>query len=265
MSIGQFSRLTRLSVRMLRHYDLHGVLTPAEVDEWTGHRRYHLDQAERAVHIRQLRDVGFGVSAIGALLRADRPATARALDQQRHELLRELRIAQQRVDLITSLIEGESTMSFTLSEAQITTRPAMTLIALRGIIPDYQSEGQLWARFTPELHRQGIEPIGPGGVLENQDHFQETDVDCSVWVPVATSASCVAPLEKLELPSTEVVEVQLTGDYRYIGEAVSSIIAACQRQGLQTAGPAYNIYLTDPSQTPTEENLTRVGIPVRRS
>lgn len=32
MSIGRFSALTRLSVRMLRHYDSHGVLVPADID-----------------------------------------------------------------------------------------------------------------------------------------------------------------------------------------------------------------------------------------
>lgn len=33
LSIGEFSSLARLSVRMLRHYDAHGVLVPAR--RWT--------------------------------------------------------------------------------------------------------------------------------------------------------------------------------------------------------------------------------------
>ncbi len=36
--IGEFSKLTQVSVRMLRYYDETGILTPAEVDKWTGHR-----------------------------------------------------------------------------------------------------------------------------------------------------------------------------------------------------------------------------------
>ena len=40
MSIGRFSSLSQLSVRMLRHYDANGVLVPAHIDEWTGYRRY---------------------------------------------------------------------------------------------------------------------------------------------------------------------------------------------------------------------------------
>ena len=36
--IGEFSKLTQVSVRMLRYYDEAGLLKPAEVDRWTGHR-----------------------------------------------------------------------------------------------------------------------------------------------------------------------------------------------------------------------------------
>ena len=69
-SIGEFAALGRVSVRMLRHYDATGVLVPAAVDPWTGYRHYSPDQLPDATDIRTLRDVGFNVSAISALLAA---------------------------------------------------------------------------------------------------------------------------------------------------------------------------------------------------
>lgn len=41
--IGEFSKLAQVSVRMLRYYDEAGLLKPAEVDPWTGHRLYSPD------------------------------------------------------------------------------------------------------------------------------------------------------------------------------------------------------------------------------
>ncbi|MGO1317175.1 MAG: MerR family transcriptional regulator, partial [Cellulomonadaceae bacterium] len=70
MTIGRFSSLSRLSVRMLRHYDSHGVLVPADIDPSSGYRRYAPHQLADAADIRNLRDVGFGVSAIAILLAA---------------------------------------------------------------------------------------------------------------------------------------------------------------------------------------------------
>ena len=40
LKIGEFSKLSRVSVRMLRHYDEVGLLAPSEVDPMTGYRYY---------------------------------------------------------------------------------------------------------------------------------------------------------------------------------------------------------------------------------
>ena len=40
LKIGYFSKLSRISIRMLRHYDEIGLLKPAEIDPFTGYRYY---------------------------------------------------------------------------------------------------------------------------------------------------------------------------------------------------------------------------------
>ena len=49
LSIGRFARLTGLTVKALRHYDVQGLLSPAHVDDWTGYRYYTADQAGEAI------------------------------------------------------------------------------------------------------------------------------------------------------------------------------------------------------------------------
>ena len=44
LKIGEFSKLSRVSVRMLRHYDEIGLLKPAEIDRFTDYRYYREDQ-----------------------------------------------------------------------------------------------------------------------------------------------------------------------------------------------------------------------------
>ena len=36
--IGEFSKLTQVSIRMLRYYDEMGLLKPSQVDPWTNYR-----------------------------------------------------------------------------------------------------------------------------------------------------------------------------------------------------------------------------------
>ena len=44
LKIGEFSKLSRVSVRMLRHYDDIGLLTPAYIDHFTDYRYYSESQ-----------------------------------------------------------------------------------------------------------------------------------------------------------------------------------------------------------------------------
>ncbi len=44
LKIGEFSKLSRVSIRMLRHYDDIGLLKPAEIDNFTGYRYYREEQ-----------------------------------------------------------------------------------------------------------------------------------------------------------------------------------------------------------------------------
>ena len=45
LKIGEFSKLSRISIRMLRHYDEIGLLKPAEIDRFTDYRYYMYFQA----------------------------------------------------------------------------------------------------------------------------------------------------------------------------------------------------------------------------
>ena len=69
LKIGEFSKLSRVSVRMLRHYDEVGLLAPSEVDPMTGYRYYSERQLIAAGRIAALRALGFGLSDTRELLR----------------------------------------------------------------------------------------------------------------------------------------------------------------------------------------------------
>ncbi|GFG67219.1 hypothetical protein MKUB_47090 [Mycobacterium kubicae] len=68
LSIGDFSRMTQLSVKTLRHYHDVGLLQPHRVDPVTGYRYYASDQVPTAQVIRRLRDLGMPVADVRAVL-----------------------------------------------------------------------------------------------------------------------------------------------------------------------------------------------------
>src|SRR5882757_4322047 len=67
-AIGEFAWHGRVSVRMLRHYDAIGLLTPAHVDPATGYRSYQAAQLAELNRIVALKDLGFTLEQVRAML-----------------------------------------------------------------------------------------------------------------------------------------------------------------------------------------------------
>src|SRR5580693_2483652 len=72
LTIGDFSRATHLSAKMLRHYHEVGLLEPAEVDVDSGYRRYAAEQIVTAQIIRRFRDLEMPLEDIHVVLQARR-------------------------------------------------------------------------------------------------------------------------------------------------------------------------------------------------
>ena len=75
ISIGEFARRTRLSLKALRLYDDRGVLVPSRVDQTSGYRYYDTAQLEQARLVVMLRQLQMPLAAIKELLARD-PADA---------------------------------------------------------------------------------------------------------------------------------------------------------------------------------------------
>mgnify|MGYP000844853752 FL=1 len=69
LKIGIFSKLSRISIRMLRHYDEIGLLVPEYTDRFTGYRYYSEEQLLAANRINALKEMGFSLSVISEILK----------------------------------------------------------------------------------------------------------------------------------------------------------------------------------------------------
>jgi DNA-binding transcriptional MerR regulator len=68
LTIGEFSKFCRVTIKTLRHYDKLGLLAPKEVDEWTHYRYYHVSQMQQLNAILRLKNLGFSLEEIRELL-----------------------------------------------------------------------------------------------------------------------------------------------------------------------------------------------------
>jgi DNA-binding transcriptional MerR regulator len=69
MQIGDFSKLSLVSVKALRYYDEIGLLKPERVDEFSGYRYYSAAQLPQLNRIVTLKNMGLSLDEIAKLLR----------------------------------------------------------------------------------------------------------------------------------------------------------------------------------------------------
>ena len=263
--IGEFSTLTRLSVRMLRYYDANGVLSPATIDDFTGHRFYASLQVRDATLIRQLRDVGFSVSAIAALLpqRDDPEALGRALAVQRDQLVADAEAVRHRIAEIDRLI-SHTTRRATMADITVTTHPAQLVAALRTKIDTYADEHKAWVKFMETFTAQGLTYTGePCGATFHDPEYRDSDIDIEIWEPVAPGAAASEPLVIRKLPEQRVAVAAFRGGYDQFGPVNEELAEYITRSGLKITGPMYNRYIVGPVQVQDPaQYLTEVCVPV---
>ncbi|HAX40261.1 MAG TPA: MerR family transcriptional regulator, partial [Clostridiales bacterium] len=157
--IGEFSQFVRVSPRMLRHYEKCGLISPAKTDPFTGYRQYSAAQIPQIGRIAALRDVGFSIEEIREILPRmdesafldkwfrDKSIELRAVIEANHERLTKLM-------LMSGELRKEKTIM--LYEVELKKLEAVKVLALRGIIPQYNQESMLWEKLGMYIAQNNI-------------------------------------------------------------------------------------------------------------
>jgi len=133
LKIGEFSRLSQVTVKTLHHYDEIGLLVPAHIDKWTSHRYYSVDQLPRIHRIMALKGLGLSLEQIGLMLseRLDSQQVRGMLRLKQNEIQQHLREEQAQlaqVEFRLRMLEMEENMpELEVTVKQIAPVRALTL------------------------------------------------------------------------------------------------------------------------------------------
>ncbi|UQW99772.1 MerR family transcriptional regulator [Streptomyces sp. RerS4] len=196
-TIGDFAKHGRVSVRMLRHYDAIGLLRPARVDPVSGYRSYEAGQLARLNRVIALKDLGFTLEQVGAILdeRVGAEELRGMLRLRRAELESAVAEATARlagVETRLRTIESEGTMP--TDEIVVKSLPPVRLAELRGIADSYAPQdigpviGPLYDDLCGRVEAAGVVPTGPGlAYYEDAPDGPPGSVLVHAGIPVASA------------------------------------------------------------------------------
>ena len=264
--IGEFSKLTQVSVRMLRYYDEAGLLKPAEVDRWTGHRLYSVEQIPRLDRIRYLRDSGFQVSEIALALEMDDHALLAALDKKCLEIEQAIQKEQERllkIAVAKEEIQGsKSELHYHISMKSI---PACQVLSLRRTVPTYYSEGDLWKELSAFAEKEEIEISSDTFTIYHDTEYREQDVDMEICAPVKKAGENREPFcFRMTEAVPAMASTMVYGEFSNIKEAYLAFAKWLQKNSnYQMSAPVRQIVHRGPwNENAPAKYLTELQIPV---
>ena len=268
LKIGEFSRLSRISIRMLRHYDEMGLLTPDHVDEQTGYRYYQERQLTDAGRIISLRDVGIGVQAIAEAIAGDEAALERVLRFRRTQLLSQSQAIDEQLTRLESALRRIGKDVFEMNyEVTCKTLPQRYVASVRDVLPSYYEEGRLWhtlMKETAPLRLQVAEPCCTLGIYHDTD-YRERDVDVEVQMSVKGTYEDTEHVKFKTVPPILMASATYTGSYEKVNEVNAAVAAWVRDNGYEFDGLSFCIYHVSPHETQNPDELvTEVCYPVRK-
>lgn len=271
LKIGDFSKLSRISVQALRYYDDLGLLKPSQVDTFTGYRYYSASQLPRLNRILALKDLGFSLEQIGQVLNEDLTiAQLRGmLKLKRAEAEQKLGEEQERLARIEARlrqIEQENTMSN--YEVVIKKIETFQVAAIRDIAPAYNQQGDLWNELYGQIHPYQAQYAGPCLTLYYDEGYKERDVDIEVCQPVRGAIPVAGRVKTRDLAGANVASVIHHGPFTTIGEAYTALTRWVEANGYRIVGPSREVNLQPPAQAglQTDPNtVTEIQFPVEKA
>ena len=268
LKIGEFSKLSRVSIRMLRHYDDIGLLKPAEIDRFTGYRYYSPDQLPIIGRITALKDMGFQLADIVKILEIyeNREALDAYLERRQAEVkvISEAAEYQMRLlDTARKRLRKEQSMSYNVSVKTIPERYAATV---HMTIPRYEEEGLVWQILNEETASMNLIPADPCLVAAEylDDEYKETDVELIAWKTVKGKYPDTEHVKFKVLPAVKVASCMVKGGYEQMPDVYSAVISWVSENGYEYAGPMFNIYHVSPHETDVpDEFITEVCYAVK--
>ena len=269
LKIGDFSKLSRVSIRMLRYYDEIGLLKPAETDRFTDYRYYREDQLPVVCRITALRDMGFQLSEIGAVLAVydDKQALERYLTALEGELSQQQEQLSQRMRLLDTArkrLRKEDAMEYNVT---IRTLPERYAACCRMTIPRHEDEGMVWQVLCRETDDMDLIPSDPCycSVTFLDGEYKEHDVEVEAQKTVKGRYRDTAHVQFRTLPAVTYAGCTFQGGYEQINDVVAALTAWIDGNGYEYAGPMFDIYHVSPHETQNPaEFVTEVCYPVRK-
>ena len=268
--IGDFSKLSQVSVKTLRYYDEIGLLRPSEIDRFTGYRHYTASQLARLNRILLLKDLGLSLDQIGRLLKSDLPpAQLRGMLKLRQaEIERSIEEEEARLARVAALLNQIEQENVNMSTYDIVIKKIapVRVASIRDVVANYGAQGELWGELGAYLAQHNVKPVAPCLTLDHNDSYKERDVDLEVCEVIDAALPVSDRVKVRELPAVEAMACTVHhGPFPQLNQGYQALMQWAEANGYRFAGPSREVYLEVSTTGDDSTNVAEIQIPIEKA
>jgi DNA-binding transcriptional MerR regulator len=271
--IGDFSRIARVSCRLLRYYDEIGLLKPATIDRDSGYRYYSAAQLPQLNRILVLKELGLSLEDIIRVTQASASATElrEVLRTRRRDLEHSLEAEQQRLrQLDARIAQIDAGNELATDDVIIRADPAQLILSTRQVLPSFAAAREVIGtvvRFART--RLPASTLGPLMAIAHAPEFEPDRLDVEIGYLVRKRPEENSyeqhgfGLTLRELPATArlatCVRIGLPEHAHLITEKIGRWVEA---NGYRLAGPSRELFLQPPRPDRMAESVVEMQFPI---
>ncbi len=271
LSIGEFSKICKVSTKTLRYYAEIELILPIKVNNLNGYRYYSIEQLETMLFIKRLKSHGFSLEKIKEILTYDKSndellytefiKKKEEMLQQREKLQKDLNELD---NDIHNLMKGKSLMSYLENiDVQFIEVTTMNLLFVRKKIVEADIAMEYNACFSKLFQRiedDNLTVLAPPMVLFHSSEFTPLGLDMEFAIPIKESVHNTRKFN----PGL-CLKTVLYGSYNELSSVYAKQRIVSEKEGYVSSDALFEIYVVDSSQVLNEnEIVTEIYYPVKK-
>ncbi len=271
LSIGEFSKICKVSTKTLRYYAEIGLILPGEINPENGYRYYSIAQLETMLLIIRLKSYNFTLEEIKQIIESGELNEEKlyvALTCKREDMKKQLHeqeksLYQLECD-ISNLKSGKPFLSYLDDiDVELVEVPMMCLLSVRKMVQadNFADEYSVcFGELLGRVRKENLTINKPPMVLFHSNEFSPFGLDTEFAVPVREYVTGTR-----DFKAGLCLKTVIKGSYSILSSVYAKQTKWAEQKGYECTGALFEVYVTDPSQVTGEDELiTEVYYPVRK-
>ena len=264
LTIGEFSKISRVSTKTLRYYDQIGLFKPSYVSGDSGYRYYEVSQLQDMLLISRLKQYQFSLPEIAAVLaKKDTGYLAEMIHSKKEDLLRQIRcqeyILLQMEQDIEKIKRCENIMqsNYLVKTIEIPPKNIYSLRRKMGI----RDMGDVFGELCAGLEKNRLKPVGPFLSIYHDEEFnrESTDIEVAVEVSGGSGKHVRTLAPGLCCFATHI------GPYDDFTRCYAALTEWIESEGYTVSGPPFELYIKGcEDNIQPSEYVTEIYFPIQK-